>query len=39
MGVGHGADTFYHKVVDGFADKKRKIELIYKQILITNCRF
>ena len=25
-----GADTFYKKVIDGFAKKKRRIELIYK---------
>ena len=30
MKVGYGADTFYKKMINGFAKKKQKSELIYK---------
>ena len=30
MKVDHGADTFYHKVIDEFVKKKWRIKLIYK---------
>ena len=30
MKLEHGADTFYSKVIDTFAKKEWRIELIYK---------
>ena len=32
MKVESGADTFYNKAIDEFDKKKRRIELIYKEI-------
>ena len=31
-----GGDTFYNKVIDEFAKKKPRIELIFKWILIAH---
>lgn len=33
MKVGHGDDTFYRKVINEFAEKKQRIQVIYKYIL------
>ena len=36
MKVEHGADTFYNKVIEEFAKKKQRNELIYRYILISH---
>ena len=36
MKVERGADIFYNKEIDKFAQKKRRIELIYKYILMPH---